>query len=172
MPIGALRGQLPDNVPSDVAELALDRIVASGAAAITDDVAHRSEHRLVLSDADRAMVDRILAEAENFALEPPSERDWSTSLGTSREHFLDLLTFLKREGRMVRAPGDLWFSTEAIGALKERIAAHFETNQRLDTKAYKALIGTTRRTAVPLMEYFDDERLTIRSGDARVLRRR
>ncbi len=73
---------------------------------------------------------------------------------------------------MVRAPGDLWFSTGAVAALRERITAHFETNSRLDTKAYKALIGTTRRTAVPLMEYFDDERLTIRSGDARVLRRR
>jgi len=172
MPIGALRGRLPDNVPSDVAQLALDRIVASGAAAITDDVAHRSEHRLELSDADQLLVDRILAEAENFALEPPSEREWSESLGVSREHLLNLLAFLKREGRLVRAPGDLWFSTGAIAALRERITAHFEMHQRLDTKAYKSLIGTTRRTAVPLMEYFDDEHLTSRSGDARVLRGR
>jgi selenocysteine-specific elongation factor len=146
--------------------------VASGAAAITDDVAHRSEHRLELSDSDQALIDRILAEAESFALEPPSERDWSDSLGISREHLLDLLALLKRDGRMVRAPGDLWFAAGAVAALRERISAHFETNQRLDTKAYKALIGTTRRTAVPLMEYFDDEHLTIRSGDARVLRRR
>jgi selenocysteine-specific elongation factor len=172
MPTSALRGRLPDNVPGDVAELALDRLVASGAVAITDDVAHLREHRLDLSDADQALVDRILAEAEKFALEPPSEREWSEALGISREHLLNLLAFLKREDRMVRAPGDLWFSTGAISALQERIEAHFETNQRLDTKAYKALIGTTRRTAVPLMEYFDDERLTIRSGDARVLRGR
>jgi len=170
MPIGALRGRLPDNVPSDVAELALDRIVASGAVSITDDVAHRSDYRLDLTDADQALVDRITAESEEFRLEPPSEREWSESLGISREHLLDLLAFLKREGRMVRAPGDLWFATGAVAALRNRIEAHFETNLRLDTKAYKALIGTTRRTAVPLMEYFDDERLTIRSGDARVLR--
>jgi selenocysteine-specific elongation factor len=172
MPIGALRGRLPDNVPGDVAELALERIVTSGAVSITDDVAHRSDHRLDLTDADQALVERITAEAEKFALEPPSERDWSESLGITREHLLDLLAFLKRDGRMVRAPGDLWFATEAVTALRKRIEAHFETNQRLDTKAYKALIGTTRRTAVPLMEYFDDERLTIRSGDARVLRGR
>ena len=73
---------------------------------------------------------------------------------------------------MVRTPGDLWFAAGAIAALRERIVAHFDESPRLDTKAYKALIGTTRRTAVPLMEYFDDERLTIRSGDARVLRGR
>jgi len=172
MPIGALRGRLPDNVPSDVADLALERIVASGTAAITDDVAHRSEHRLDLTDADQALVDRILADAEEFAFEPPSEREWSEALGISREKLLDLLAYLKREGRMVRTPGDLWFATGAIATLRERIVAHFEANPRLDTKTYKALIGTTRRTAVPLMEYFDDERLTIRSGDARVLRGR
>ena len=33
------------------------------------------------------------------------------------------------------------------------------------------MIGTTRRTAVPLMELFDQEHLTVRNGDARVLRR-
>jgi selenocysteine-specific elongation factor len=65
----------------------------------------------------------------------------------------------------------LWFSAGAIAELRGRIIAHFESQQRLDTKAYKALIGTSRRTAVPLMEYFDDEHLTTRSGDARVLRR-
>jgi selenocysteine-specific elongation factor len=57
-----------------------------------------------------------------------------------------------------------------VAELRKRILAHFETHDRLETPAYKALIGTTRRTAVPLMEYFDDEHLTARGGDARVLR--
>jgi len=172
MPIGALRGRLPDNVPRHVAEFAIERLVASGVAAITDDVAHRSEHRPELGDADRKLIDRIVAESEAFALEPPSERDWSEALGIPRERLQDLLAHLKREGRLVRAPGDLWFSSTAVAELRDRIVKHFETQKRLDTKDYKALIGTTRRTAVPLMEYFDDEHLTIRSGDARVLRGR
>jgi selenocysteine-specific elongation factor len=172
MPTGALRGGLPDNVPADVAELALDRIVTRGDAAISDGVAHRSTHRPELDEADRALIDRIVAEAEEHALEPPSERDWADALRISREHLQDLLAHLKREGRMVRTPGDLWFAAGAIAALRERIVAHFDESPRLDTKAYKALIGTTRRTAVPLMEYFDDERVTMRSGDARVLRGR
>ena len=135
---------------------------------------HLSEKQVGPEDhfdaSDEALVERMLAEARAFGLEPPSEREWSESLGTEREHLQDLLAHLKREGRMVRAPGDLWFSADAIAELRDRIVAHFESRQRLDTKAYKALIGTSRRTAVPLMEYFDDEHLTTRSGDARVLR--
>jgi len=170
MPIGALRGQLPDNVGRNVAELALARLVDREAVAISDDVAHRSGHRPTLGAADRALIERILREAGEVGLDPPSEREWSERLGTSREHLQDLLAHLKREGRMVRTPGDLWFDAGAIAALRERIMAHFEAHDRLETPTYKALIGTTRRTAVPLMEYFDDEHLTTRSGDARVLR--
>jgi selenocysteine-specific elongation factor len=170
MPIGALRGQLPDNVPRDAAELALERLVERGAVATTEDVARRSEHRPTLDAADQTLVERVLREAREAGLEPPSEREWAERLGTTREHLQDLLAHLKREGRMVRTPGDLWFDAGAIAALRERILAHFETHDRLETPAYKALIGTTRRTAVPLMEYFDDEHLTTRSGDARVLR--
>jgi len=72
----------------------------------------------------------------------------------------------------VRTRGDLWFDAAAIAALRRRILAHFASNDRLETQDYKALIGTSRRTAVPLMEHFDDEHLTIRSGEVRILRGR
>jgi len=171
MSLGTLRGVLPENVGRDAAELALARVVESGSVALSDDVAHRSDHRPRLSSEDEALVTRILSDAREFGLEPLSERDWSERLGIAREHLQDLLAHLKREGRLVRAPGDLWFDAAAVEALRERILAHFESHDRLETKAYKALIGTTRRTAVPLMEYFDDSHLTTRTAEARILRR-
>jgi len=71
---------------------------------------------------------------------------------------------------VVRAPGDLWFDAGAIESLRARIREHFVREPTLDTARYKALIGTSRRSAVPLMELFDLERLTARRGDVRVLR--
>jgi selenocysteine-specific elongation factor len=51
------------------------------------------------------------------------------------------------------------------------VVAHLEANGALETPAYKELIGTTRKYAVPLMELFDTEHLTVRRGETRVLRR-
>jgi selenocysteine-specific elongation factor len=143
-----------------------------GEIAIAEDVAHRTSHRPTLSADDRALTERILREAAEFGLEPLSEKDWSERLGTPREHLQNLLAHLKRQEKLIRTPGDFWFDAAAVAALRDRIAAHFDSHDRLETPDYKALIGTTRRTAVPLMEYFDDIHLTIRSGDARVLRRK
>jgi len=172
MSVEALRRQLPANAPRDAALLVLERLEKRGEIATSDDLARRSDHRPKLTPKDRALVERILADARASGLEPPSERDWAERLGTPREHLQDLLAHLRREGRLVRTPGDLWFDAAAIDALRQRIIAHFEGDDRLETQDYKALIGTTRRTAMPLMEYFDDEHLTARSGDARVLRRK
>ena len=57
-----------------------------------------------------------------------------------------------------------------VDRLRERVVAHLRAHGSLDTPGYKALIGTSRRAAVPLMELFDGEKLTLRSGERRVLR--
>jgi selenocysteine-specific elongation factor len=86
------------------------------------------------------------------------------------EKLRDLLAHLEREGVLVRSPGDLWFDRAAVDALRARVITHLREHGRLETPAYKALIGTPRRTAVPLMELFDEERVTARRGEARILR--
>ena len=122
-----------------------------------------------LSAADRAHCERLAAEARAAGLEPPALREWSERLGLGIEKLRDLLAHLEREGALVRAPGELWFDRAAVDALRERVVAHLREHGRLETPAYKALIGTSRRTAVPLMELFDEQHVTARRGEARIL---
>jgi selenocysteine-specific elongation factor len=84
----------------------------------------------------------------------------------------DVLAHLEREGALVRAPGELWFDASAVAALRARLVAHLEAHGDIGTAAYKDLIGTTRKFAVPLMELFDSEHLTVRRGEVRVLKRK
>jgi len=171
MPTSALRASLPENVARDTAELVVARLAAQRRIEVEEDIARLPEHRPTLSAADEAHVGRIASEARRAGLEAPSLRDWEAQLGIETDHLRNLLAHLVRSGRLVRAPGDLWFDREAIDALRERVVAKLRERGRLETPDYKALIGTSRRTAVPLMELFDQEHLTVRSGDARVLRR-
>jgi len=50
------------------------------------------------------------------------------------------------------------------------VIAHFAADETLDTQTYKALIGTSRRTAMPLMELLDEMHITRRQGEVRILR--
>jgi selenocysteine-specific elongation factor len=170
MPRAALRGLLPENVPREAADLAIGRLEDTGKIISEKDLVRRSEHRAELDAEAAAAARQMVAEAERCGLEPPSPKDWADKLGLSPERLRDLLAHLERQGELVRAPGDLWFSRSAVEALRERVKAHFETQNELDTQTYKALIGTSRRTAMPLMELLDEMHVTRRSGEVRVAR--
>lgn len=166
----ALRGQLPQNVPAEASELALARLEQAGRIVSEGDLVRATSHRATLDAEAQGSVARIIDEARRTGLEPPNPREWAEQLGVPAERFRDLVAHLEREGELVRAPGDLWFAREAVDALCEKVRAHLEANGELDTQSYKSLIGTTRRTAMPLMELLDELHLTRRSGEVRVLR--
>ncbi|HJO25255.1 MAG: selenocysteine-specific translation elongation factor [Myxococcota bacterium] len=170
MPTGALRGALPSNVPPDVAELVLIRLAERGALHLEGDLARHPDHRPALSEAEAALAERVLARAGAAGLEPPGLREWAQEEGVPLQRLRDLLAHLEREGRLVRARDDLWFDRSTIDALRDRVVDHLRQHGSLETPAYKTLIGTSRRTAVPLMELFDAERVTVRRGAARRLR--
>jgi selenocysteine-specific elongation factor len=167
---GVLAGALPDNVAPDALALVLERLVRAGRVAIEAESIRLVGHRAGVAGPERALAERLRAEARAAALEPPPLREWADRLGLPVERARELLAHLEREGVLVRAPGDFWFDRAAVDALRERVRAELLNRGALETPAYKALIGTSRKHAVPLMELFDAERLTLRVGNRRVLR--
>ncbi len=172
MPRAALRGRLASNVPPAVSELAVERLVASGRFRAEAEWVALESHRPTLDAEARAATERIVAEARSAGLDPPNPADWAKQLGVDLPRFRDLVAHLEREGALLRAPGDLWFDRAAVDALCEAVRAHFTSEETLDTQQYKALIGTSRRTAMPLMELLDELHVTRRQGDVRILRAR
>jgi selenocysteine-specific elongation factor len=168
MPRAALRGRLPENVPEEAAELALARLEAADRIALEGDSARLSGFEPRIDPASAALLERMRAQARSAGLEPPTERDWLDRLGIDAPRFRDLAAHLERRGDWTRAPGDLWFDADAVADLREKVKAHLALHGELATPDYKRLIGTSRRTAVPLMELFDEQRLTRRRGDVRV----
>ena len=145
IPGAALRGTLPENVPRDAAELALAGLAERGVVCVEEELVRRTEHRPTLAAEDAELLERIAAGARSAGLEPPGFRDLCQQLGVEPDRLRDLLAHAERAGHLVRAPGDLWFDREAIDTLRRRVVEHLEQHERLDTPAYKAMIGTSRR---------------------------
>jgi selenocysteine-specific elongation factor len=172
MPRGALGGALPENTAPGAFDLLLERGVAARRIAAEGKLVRLLDHVPTLSQLEESVAARMCADAASAGLEPPSPREWAEKVGVDLEELRGVLAHLEREGFLVRAPGDLWFDRSAVDELRERVIAYLREHQTLETPAYKSLIGTTRKYAVPLMELFDAEHLTMRAGEARVLRRK
>ena len=172
MPRGTLRGALPENVPRAAFELALERLSARGGALAEGELVRRADFVPRLTQRQEAIAAKLRADAMSAGLEPPSPRDWAETLGVEANELRDVLAHLERDGSLIRAPGELWFDRVAVDELRAKLVAHLEAHGSITTAAYKDLIGVTRKYAVPLMELFDAEHLTLRRGETRVLLRR
>jgi len=102
-------------------------------------------------------------------LTPPDLETLSTQFQISIEELHRLLTLLVLERRVVMVEKILPFhpqSLEKAAALIEK----FLTEHKIATVSeLKTLLGISRKFAVPLLAYFDQQGLTVRKGDERCL---
>lgn len=78
-------------------------------------------------------------------------------------------TMLAR-GALVKVGEDLYRGSQ-IGSIRARVEAHLNENGRMTAADFRDLLGTSRKYAVPLLEWLDGHGVTIRSGDYRTLRK-
>jgi selenocysteine-specific elongation factor len=70
----------------------------------------------------------------------------------------------------VRTSPELYFDAAAVQGLRARLVAHLEARREISTQEFKEMVGASRKHVIPLAEYFDREKVTLRVGEKRVLR--
>jgi len=75
-------------------------------------------------------------------------------------------------GEMLIRIGDSVYRGAYIRALRARLETALHRNGHITVAEFRDLAGTSRKYAVPLLEFFDAAGVTLRSGDIRVLRQR
>jgi selenocysteine-specific elongation factor len=123
-----------------------------------------------LSDEQRAFFDRIAVGDLAHPLVPVA---WSDALETVRKSGLEgaerAFDTLLARGVFVKVGESLYRGTQ-IAQIGARAESFFGERERLTMAEFRDLIGTSRKYAVPLLEWFDARGLTVRVGDDRMLR--
>jgi selenocysteine-specific elongation factor len=79
-------------------------------------------------------------------------------------------TMLAR-GMLVKVGEDLYRGSQ-VSQIVARTEAHLRESDRMTAADFRDLIGTSRKYAVPLLEWLDVYGVTIRNGDYRSLRKK
>jgi selenocysteine-specific elongation factor len=111
-------------------------------------------------DADRLVMAVRVAEPT-----PPTIREL-VAAGFQPE----LVRAVCADGRLVRVSNDIVISPELLSRAEDVIRTK-SGGSGVTVSAFREALGTSRKYALPLLEYFDARGLTVRRGDARVLRR-
>jgi selenocysteine-specific elongation factor len=77
---------------------------------------------------------------------------------------------LARAGEVVRVK-ELLFDASALNGIREKLVAFLGKRGAITVPEFKELSGLSRKYTIPLLEHFDGEKVTLRVGDKRVLRK-
>jgi selenocysteine-specific elongation factor len=97
--------------------------------------------------------------------EPPRLLDLAAKVGTKPAVVDGLVSHLVKSGILVRLSPDLVVHRDVAAAAEKKLES--VRGQTLGVAGFRDLLGLTRKTLIPLLEYFDSKKLTRRSGDVR-----
>lgn len=120
-----------------------------------------ADHQPRLSPAHQAAADAFLAALRADPYSPPTDRLPEP----------ELLAFLEEQGRIVRVEGGIAFAREAYDEMTTRIVEHLRAHGTITLAQVRDMFSTSRKYAQALLEHLDDQRITRRVGDERVLRK-
>ena len=119
-----------------------------------------SDYSVVLSEGQESDITKYLDVLASEPWSPPTD------------HAIDpeLLGHLLERGDVVKVNETVVFSTEAYADMRNRIVEHLNANGSVTVADARTIFGTSRKYVLPLLEYLDQQRITRRVGDERVLR--
>ena len=128
---------------------------------------------------DDALDEAVLAHLTEAGMMPPRNDGLAVLLGASwagarpvpTQASIDAaITRLVTRNKLVRVQKDMVFATITLSALEASVRSWFARNEWLDAQALKELTGATRKWSIPLGEWLDRARITVRVQDRRRLR--
>ena len=92
----------------------------------------------------------------------------SKKMNLSRDQVSEIISILLETGELLRVEDGILFHQKNINNAKSKLTDLFKNNQSITIGDFRKLLDTSRKYAVPLINYFDSLGLTIRQGDVRI----
>ena len=118
-------------------------------------------------DSLRHNIARIYSEA---GLTPPSLTDVVNDFKDQKAKAQSIIKLMLKDGDLIKISEELCFSNDVLGKLRDDYKAMLVKDGKATPATFKDLTGLSRKYIIPLMEYFDVNKLTVRVDDHRILR--
>ncbi len=118
------------------------------------------------------LLEKIETALRDGGMEPPNLKELGQRLDRSERELLDHINLLVRSGRAVKVKSDILYAPEPLAEIRTRLVRYLEEKGEITPPEFREITGLSRKFMMPLLEYFDQEKVTIRVGDKRVARKR
>ena len=171
----ALRERVFSGTLAEVADALLRELEAERTIESAAETIRLAGHSSELTPAESAARTKLESIYETAKLEPPKLSEALEEAVTASKLKPDsvrrIFQFLIDAGEVVKISDEFYFHSQQITDLKRKLAAFRDASadRTIDVAKFKELAGVSRKYAIPLLEFFDRAKVTVRSGDKRLI---
>lgn len=168
-----LRSQLRPSIDHKLLHALLSGLMKKGVIEQAGAAIKLTGHTVTLQVNEQEMEHKIGTLYEQAGLTPPNLKEVLAAFGEFPEKQIrQVIDLLIAKGKVIKINESLCFHAPAIEQLQQEVITFIHREGEIDAPRFKDLTGLTRKFSIPLLEYFDKIKLTIRIDDKRVLRRK
>ena len=168
MKLAELRQKLLPGVDLSVADAMLDELEREGRIRRVADRYALQDFAVKLTKRQTAIRDRLLKIYRDAGLETPSlDELYPLFLPKEKEDCKQVLESLVSGGELVLLSPQILYHGETYARVYEQARLFFDTHTEMTLAEFRDLLGTSRKYALAILEYFDRNKLTKKDGDLR-----
>lgn len=164
-----LRTKLPVEMDVKLFQIVLNGLIQSKEVSVEKDRLRLSTHQIASMD-EKGLIKRVEEAVLKAGLQSPSPKELSEEWSEKEEGVQSIFEHLVNQGVLVKIKNGIYIHRIPFEHLKEELVSYLKKNKEITTSQFKEMTNASRKYAIPLIEYFDQIKLTIRLGEKRVLR--
>jgi len=159
-----LKSRLPTYLDRELVQAVAEYLVEKGVLAGTELHVSRTGWAPKLDERFRELLRRAGEILAGQRLTPPLKEAMAQQLQVDEKEMGEVLSFLVEAGTAVKASSELYLHSDAVSRARDDLVAFLTSHRSATTQQLKELFGISRKYLIPLAEYFDSIRLTVRVG--------
>lgn len=168
MPKEDVRAHLKSMTRTEVEQKIFNSLISSMKDVVTDkDLLRSAGFKVSLSDVDKGIETKIINMLEQAGFQPPLKEEISKSLPLPPKQLDDILKLMTKEGKVVRINETMYITTTVYNRIIDFLKDFFGKKKEITVAEFRDILGTSRKYALPFLEYLDSNKITMRVGDVR-----
>jgi len=161
-----LRQQL--DFSEDLFSYITQRLESEKEITLSDGIVRRFGFKIELKGERKILAEKVMRLFKDSNFIPLSSPEIGSILSIPEKEILEIVHILKNEDKIVEVNQALWLDVKNFEFLRQKVKQFFKTQSSMTVNDFKELTKTTRKHAIPMLEFLDEQQITSREGNIRV----
>ena len=130
---------------------------------------HTKGFEIRYSEVQSKIKEEIIGQYISNKFMPPKKEDLYQKISYNKDEVEQVLNALISNGDIIQLNPEIYLYKSSYEEARSILIDYLNKNQSIVVAEYRDILDTNRKVALALLEYFDQEKITKRDGDKRVL---